>query len=162
MYAGVRDNSSEDQYPVMLSPELIEEYDLYMEQTELNTDSLDMEAFIQQPNNSLNIVIVAILLFLGLTNNIFAFPVMLFRRTKFGNGQFAVLVLCLTMADMLTVLCGLVGGLVLELGHMTWAGTSTGIEKHTCLVCDREKILKNVTCRLFLVLLPVLLAARAL
>ena len=59
MYAGVRDNSSEDQYPVMLSPELIEEYDLYMEQTEINNDSLDMEAFIQQPNNSLNIVIVA-------------------------------------------------------------------------------------------------------
>ena len=127
MYAGVRDNSSEDQYPVMLSPELIEEYDLYMEQNEINIGSLDMEAFIQQPNNSLNIVIVAILLFLGLTSNIFAFPVMLFRRTKFGNGQFAVLVLCLTMADMLTVLCGLVGGLVLELGHMTWAGTSTGM-----------------------------------
>jgi len=130
MYAGVRDNSSEDQYPVMLSPELIEEYDLYMEQNEINTGSLDMEAFIQQPNNSLNIVIVAILLFLGLTNNIFAFPVMLFRRTKFGNGQFAVLVLCLTMADMLTVLCGLVGGLVLELGHMTWAGTSTGCSSY--------------------------------
>ena len=50
----------------------------------------------------------------------------MFRRTKFGNGQFAVLVLCLTTADLLTVLCGLVGGLVLELGHMTWAGTATG------------------------------------
>ena len=50
----------------------------------------------------------------------------IFRRTKFGNGQFAVLVLCLTTADLLTVLCGLVGGLVLELGHMTWAGTATG------------------------------------
>ena len=128
MYAGAGDNASDDQYPVMLSPELIDEYDLYTELSDLNTDSLDMEAFIQQPNNSLNIIIVATLLFLGLTNNIFAFPVMLFRRTKFGNGQFAVLVLCLTMADLLTVLCGLVGGLVLELGHMTWAGTSTGRE----------------------------------
>ena len=38
----------------------------------------------------------------------------------------SVLVLCLTTADLLTVLCGLVGGLVLELGHMTWAGTATG------------------------------------
>jgi hypothetical protein len=32
-----------------------------------------------------------------------------FRRTKFGNGQFAVLVLCLTVADILTVFCGLLG-----------------------------------------------------
>lgn len=55
---------------------------------------------------------------------------MLFRRTKFGNGQFAVLVLCLTMADMLTVVCGLVGALVLELGHMTWAGTATGCSSY--------------------------------
>ena len=55
-----------------------------------------------------------------------AIPVILFRRTRFGNGQFAVLVLCLTMADWLTACCGLVGGLVLEVGHMTWPGSSTG------------------------------------
>ena len=52
------------------------------------------------------------------------------RRTKFGNGQFAVLVLCLTIADLLTVVCGLVGALVLELGHMTWAGTATGCSSY--------------------------------
>ena len=75
-----------------------------------------------------NVLALALLLCLALITNLSAAPVILFRRTRFGNGQFAVLVLCLTMADMLTVLCGLVGGLVLELGHMTWAGTSTGRE----------------------------------
>ena len=69
-------NTSEGaQYPVLLSPDLVAEYDLYAEQ-ELE---LDMETFIQHPNNSVNIVILAILLFIGLTNNIVAFPVMLFR-----------------------------------------------------------------------------------
>ena len=87
MLIGSRDNISDDeaaggQYPVMLSPELVQEYDLYMENQEFNIDlqQMDMEAFIQHPNNiHLNIVIISILLFLGLTNNIVAFPVMLFR-----------------------------------------------------------------------------------
>ena len=84
MLIGSRDNISDDeaggQYPVMLSPELVQEYDLYMENQEFYTDTqMDMEAFIQHPNNNLNIVIISILLFLGLTNNIVAFPVMLFR-----------------------------------------------------------------------------------
>lgn len=86
MLIGSRDNISDDeaaggQYPVMLSPELVQEYDLYMENQEFNIDmqQMDMEAFIQHPNNNLNIVIISILLFLGLTNNIVAFPVMLFR-----------------------------------------------------------------------------------
>ena len=60
---------------------------------------------------------------------------------RFGNGQFAVLVLCLTLADLLTVVAGLVGGLALEVncllslllhllqvGHMTWAGDSLGCQ----------------------------------
>ena len=86
MLIGSRDNISDDeaaggQYPVMLSPELVQEYDLYMENQEfnINMQQMDMEAFIQHPNNNLNIVIISILLFLGLTNNIVAFPVMLFR-----------------------------------------------------------------------------------
>ena len=84
MLIGSRDNISDDdaggQYPVMLSPELIQEYDLYMENQEFHMGAqMDMEAFIQHPNNNLNIVIISILLFLGLTNNIVAFPVMLFR-----------------------------------------------------------------------------------
>ena len=34
------------------------------------------------------------------------------------------------MADMLTIVCGLIGALVLELGHMTWAGTATGCSSY--------------------------------
>ena len=84
MLIGSRDNISDEeaggQYPVVLSPELVQEYDLYMENQEFDVDTqMDMEAFIQHPNNNLNIVIISILLFLGLTNNIVAFPVMLFR-----------------------------------------------------------------------------------
>ena len=35
---------------------------------------------------------------------------------RFGNGQFACLILCLTVSDLLTVSCGLLGGLILEVG----------------------------------------------
>ena len=87
------------------------------------------------------IIILSGLLALGLTTNILAFPVILFKRTRsfslslflclylfvhqnflclrFGNGQFAVLVLVLTMADLLTILVGLVGGLTLEVVVIT-------------------------------------------
>lgn len=81
---GHRDNMSDDGdtggsglYQVMWSPDLVtdmDQYDLYMEQ-----EIMDMNSLIQQPNNSLNIVIISILLIFGLTNNIVAFPVMLFR-----------------------------------------------------------------------------------
>ena len=40
--------------------------------------------------------------------------------SRFGNGQFAVLVLVLTMADLLTILVGLVGGLTLEVVAMSF------------------------------------------
>jgi hypothetical protein len=33
---------------------------------------------------------------------------------RFGNGQFAVLILCLTLADLLVVFCGVLGALILE------------------------------------------------
>ena len=45
---------------------------------------------------------------------------------SFGNGQFACLILCLTMTDLLTTLCGVMGGLILEVGDMSWAGSSQG------------------------------------
>ena len=45
---------------------------------------------------------------------------------RFGNGQFACLILCLTITDLVTTVSGLVGGLVLEAGDMTWAGSSPG------------------------------------
>ena len=37
---------------------------------------------------------------------------------RFGNGQFACLILCLTVSDLLTVSCGLLGGLILEVGEV--------------------------------------------
>lgn len=85
----------------------------------------ETDAFISS-NTTLNIIIIAILLFFGLTTNFMAFPVILFRRTRLGNGQFAILVLCLTMSDWMTVCCGLVGCLVMEVGNMTWSGSSLG------------------------------------
>ena len=48
------------------------------------------------------------------------------RDARFGNGQFACLILCLTITDLVTTVSGLVGGLVLEAGDMTWAGSSPG------------------------------------
>jgi hypothetical protein len=110
-------------YSVILSPDLSKDYS-YLDQEETQVIS-ETEPFMSS-NTKLNTAIISTLLFLGLTTNLMAFPVILFRRTRFGNGQFAVLVLCLTMADWLTACCGLVGGLVLEVGHMTWSGSSTG------------------------------------
>ena len=37
---------------------------------------------------------------------------------RFGNGQFACLILCLTVSDLLTVSCGLLGGLILEVAFV--------------------------------------------
>ena len=45
---------------------------------------------------------------------------------RFGNGQFACLILCLTMTDLVTTVTGMVGGLVLELANMSWLGSSQG------------------------------------
>ena len=73
-----------------------------------------------------NVTVLSLMLALGLLANLLAFPVILFRRTRFGNGQFAVLILCLTSADLLTVVCGLLGGVVLEAGSMAWVGSSMG------------------------------------
>ena len=114
-------------YTVLLSPGLTAEYS-YLDQED-SKESSEADSMISS-NITLNTVIISILLFLGLTSNFMAFPVILFRRTRFGNGQFAVLVLCLTMADWLTVCCGLVGGLVLEVGHMTWSGSSFGCSSY--------------------------------
>ena len=73
-----------------------------------------------------NVLALALLLCLALITNLSAAPVILFRRTRFGNGQFACLILCLTVTDLVTTMSGLVGGLVLEVGDMTWAGDSQG------------------------------------
>ena len=110
-------------YQVVLSPDLSYDYS-YLEQD--TTQGISETDQLMSSNTKLNTAVISTLLFLGLSTNLMAFPVILFRRTRFGNGQFAVLVLCLTMSDLLTVCCGLVGGLVLEVGHMTWSGSSTG------------------------------------
>jgi len=76
--------------------------------------------------SSQNVAVLSVLLALALIANLSAFPVILFRRTRFGNGQFACLILCLTVSDLLTVSCGLLGGLILEAGDMAWLGSSGG------------------------------------
>ena len=73
-----------------------------------------------------NVLALSLLLATALLTNLAAAPVILFRRTRFGNGQFACLILCLTLCDLVTVVTGLVGGLVLELGDLSWAGSSQG------------------------------------
>merc|ERR1712083_1136705 len=76
--------------------------------------------------SSQNVAVLSVLLALALITNLSAFPVILFRRTKFGNGQFACLIFCLTVCDLVCVISGLVGGLILEVGDMSWVGTSQG------------------------------------
>ena len=115
------------------SPGLEEEYTGYLEVLEA-----EEEEQLLTGNTPINIGILSGLLALGLTTNLLAFPVILFKRTRFnyscvvlffsfelvlsrfGNGQFAVLVLVLTMADLLTILVGLVGGLTLEVVEMSF------------------------------------------
>ena len=115
-------------YLVEFSPGLEEEYTGYLEVLEA-----EEEEKLLTGNTPINIGILSGLLALGLTTNLLAFPVILFKRTRslfvfpslcsffccrFGNGQFAVLVLVLTMADLLTILVGLVGGLTLEVAQI--------------------------------------------
>ena len=123
-------------YLVEFSPGLEEEYTGYLEVLET-----EEEEQLLTGNTPINIGILSGLLALGLTTNLLAFPVILFKRTRFnyscvvlffrtavnelvlsrfGNGQFAVLVLVLTMADLLTILVGLVGGLTLEVVEMSF------------------------------------------
>ena len=48
-----------------------------------------------------------------------------FRRTKFGNGLFAVLILCLTVADLAATLFSVLGSLVVESSNFLW-GSAPG------------------------------------
>jgi len=73
-----------------------------------------------------NILVLSFVFVFALLANLAAFPVILFRRTRFGNGQFAVLILCLTVTDLLTILVGILGGLILEAGGMSWVGSGSG------------------------------------
>ena len=44
------------------------------------------------------------------------------RRTKFGNGLFACLILCLTVADLAATLFSVLGSLVVESSSFLWGG----------------------------------------
>jgi hypothetical protein len=71
-----------------------------------------------------------------------------FRRTKFGNGQFAVLVLCLTVADILTVFCGLLGKYSIQFAVLVLCLTVADILTVFCGLLGeyqyKTKILLNV------------------
>ena len=116
--------SSDAPYQAVLSPDLLAKFKHLNEDSESINSEVSDDTQIVGPNSDANIMVLSTLLVLGLTTNLLAFPVIMFRRTKFGNGQFAVLLLCLTVSDLLTVCCGLMGGLVLEVGHMSWAGST--------------------------------------
>ncbi len=58
----------------------------------------------------------------GLILNLAAVPVILFRRTRFGNGLFAVLILCLMSSDLAVLLLSVLGSLVMEVEHLLWGG----------------------------------------
>jgi len=88
----------------------------------INSDSGQLE----DTGEMQNLILLSFLLLLALLANLAAFPVILFRRTRFGNGQFAVLILCLTVSDLLTVLVGILGALIIEAGGMSWGGSGSG------------------------------------
>jgi hypothetical protein len=60
---------------------------------------------------------------------------------RFGNGQFAVLILCLTLADLLVVFCGVLGALILEVNHFFfffWGGGGMAAEVPCSLGISKE------------------------
>ena len=59
---------------------------------------------------------------MALIINLAALPVILFRRTKFGNGMFAVLILCLTISDLAVIFFSVLGSLIIEAIHFLWGG----------------------------------------
>ena len=70
-----------------------------------------------------NVAVLAVVFLVGLLVNLMALPVILFRRTKFGNGLFAVLILCLTVSDLAVIFFSVLGGLIVEASNLLWGGT---------------------------------------
>ena len=70
-----------------------------------------------------NVAVLAVVFLVGLVVNLMALPVILFRRTKFGNGLFAVLILCLTVSDIAVIFFSVLGGLIVEASNLLWGGT---------------------------------------
>ena len=48
----------------------------------------------------------------------------LHRRTKFGNGLFAVLILCLTLSDLAVTFFSILGSLIVEASDLLWGGAA--------------------------------------
>lgn len=69
-----------------------------------------------------NVVVLAFVFIFALAANFMALPVILFRRTKFGNGLFAVLILCLTISDLSVTFFSVLGSLIVEASHLLWGG----------------------------------------
>ena len=71
-----------------------------------------------------NIVVLSVMFLLAFTANVMALPVILFRRTKFGNGLFAVLILCLTLSDLAVTFFSILGSLIVEASDLLWGGAA--------------------------------------
>ncbi len=84
------------------------------------------------PHLAQTVSVLALVLLLALIANAVALPVILFRRTKFGNGLFAVLILCLTISDVAVVFFSVLGSLVMEVSKMLWGGAPG-----SCQVCKK-------------------------
>lgn len=69
-----------------------------------------------------NVAVLALVFIIALVANLSALPVILFRRTKFGNGLFAVLILCLNFSDLAVIFFSVLGSLVVEASHFMWGG----------------------------------------
>ncbi len=81
-----------------------------------------------------NVAVLALVLLIGLILNLVAVPVILFRRTRFGNGLFAVLILCLTLSDVAVLLLSVLGSLVMEIGHLLWGGAPGSCQVRVCTI----------------------------
>ena len=86
-----------------------------------------------QQSESQNIVVLSIMFLLALTANVLALPVILFRRTKFGNGLFAVLILCLTLSDLSVTFFSILGSLIVEASDLLWGGATGSCQVRTAL-----------------------------
>ncbi|CAB4064651.1 unnamed protein product [Lepeophtheirus salmonis] len=69
-----------------------------------------------------NLIVLGVIFTIALLGNLFALPVILFKRTKFGNGLFAVLILCLTASDVAVTFFSILGSLIIEGSHFLWGG----------------------------------------
>jgi len=69
-------------------------------------------------------VVLSVIFVLAFLVNVAALPVILFRRTKFGNGLFAVLILCLTLSDLAVTFFSILGSLIVEASDLLWGGAT--------------------------------------